>query len=243
MGTNISTAIDTNILNNSVDKSSSVIQKVVAESKSDSTIVQNVQLVIDGTVNCDRLIVTNDGDSVQRSLSKVTAEQYNDITEGINQSLASAITTEVEQANKKYALGLLNISTNVNTTITNNTSKIRSSIESAVSSNIDQNTSADQTIYVRVGEKGALLVKGDCLFTNEMTVTMVTTNCVNAAQQTIYKSDYGQEVIAKIAAKTKQSNEGTDVALVIGLIIVAIVVIGIITGVIKYSIDKNKKGL
>ena len=243
MGTNFSRNISTNILDNTVKKSTSITQSIATTNLSEIVIHQTVNLIVLGKLECSgSLIIKNTGESTQNALANVTAQQFVDMTEDIKQNIAAEITAETEQANKDLALGLVNISATVNKTITDNSVDIETSIENAVSSTIEQSTNSDQTINVTIGPSGLIQVKGDCIFSNEMTVVMITSNSVAAVQDVLYATDYGQEVIAKIVSKTKQTNEGVDVTLIVVIVIVILVVIGIITGVVKYSIDKKHAG-
>lgn len=243
MGTNVSTQIQENIIRNVSINSSQIVQNIATSNYNKFGLNQHIELSIteDAVLNCGGgLQLTNKGESSQSGMSRLTAEQFAQIAQDIQTNFITSATAELEQANQEFNFFQGNIATTVQKAVTDTRVENYQAVEQSISQTVSQTTSVQQLIVVRISERGSILVAGDCIFSNDITVTMVTENATAALQDSVLQSDIAQELVQALDDAVTQKNKGVNLTLIF-IIIGVVVGLGLIAGLTVYFVKKKKK--
>lgn len=194
------------------------------------------------TISCDGdFKITNFGETDQRGISRIDAGQISDINLDIEANFTSSVESLLEQLKKDFGLGGDNDADLLQSITQEIRDETEARIEQALRNNVSFSTELTQSIDVKVTENGAILVGGDCVFTNELSVTMSTDSMVQAYQDVFYEQESVATFAAELESVIDQKNEGTNITLIL-ILIAVIILLAIIGGVVgKVVHDKKKK--
>lgn len=241
MGTNVSTDIERNIVENVTTQTTALLQQFVQQNQQNTVVTQAVNIVINGKLSCASLTITNDAKVSMRSLSQIDAKQSADLQEFVTQALEAQADTELAQQNEELSLLQTNVSTVVKEAITATKSEQKLACTQTFEQTITQTTISTQTVNLTVGEAGEVFITGDCVFTNTASVTYTAEQVVTATMDVVLSKEAVQQQITDWDTAIKQLNKGVNIGAIVGGIIGAIVLIIIVAVAIKYGMEAARR--
>lgn len=241
MGLNVSTQIADTVVENVTKSTVSTLQSIAQSNEGNVDINQQVRIVINGTLTCASLDITQDAQVSMKALNEASAEQILELTNQVTQSLKENVKNETEQQNKGLNPLQSNVSTVVNSAVESTVTEQQVAVEQVFDQTIVQSSTVSQLIELIVGDNGQAFINGPCVFNQSVSIEYVANNCALAAISVVLANESVQQAMIEWDNYVKQSNEGLSVGAIIGIVIAIIVVIVAIALAIKYGVPAAKK--